>query len=147
MTDPKSPSRTKHRLIKALVTLLAIGGAIAWLATSSFEESMIYYKTVEEALAERTKFETTPVRINGLLVPESIQQKPGTDQFKFQLKKNDAVLDVKYAGILPDTMREGKELVVEGTLIPGEDALNATEILTKCPSKYEKEAQGRNNRN
>jgi len=41
-------------------------------------------------------------------------------------------------------MREGKELVVEGTLIPGKDALNATEILTKCPSKYEKEAQSRN---
>lgn len=145
MTEKQTESPTKKRLIKAVVTILVVAGAIAWLTVSSFEESMIYYKTVEEALSARAQFEKTPVRINGLLVPDSILQKPGTDQFKFQLKKNASVIDVEYSGILPDTMREGKELVVEGTLIPGKDVLNATEILTKCPSKYEKEAESRNN--
>ena len=144
MNDRHTQSATKKRLIKAIVTFLVVAGAITWLTVSSFEESMIYYKTVEEALTARAQFEKSPVRINGLLVPDSIQQKPGTDQFRFQLKKNASVIDVEYSGILPDTMREGKELVVEGTLIPGKDALNATEILTKCPSKYEKEAQSRN---
>lgn len=139
-TTPKRNSR----LIKAIITMLVVVGAIAWLATSSFEESMIYYRTVQEALNERAEFEKTPVRINGLLVPDSIKQKTGTDQFKFQLQKNDAVLEVEFSGILPDTMSEGKELVVEGTLIPGRNALLASEILTKCPSKYEKEAQSRN---
>jgi cytochrome c-type biogenesis protein CcmE len=144
MNDKHTQSATKKQLIKAIVTVLVVAGAITWLTASSFEESMIYYKTVEEALNARAQFEKSPVRINGLLVSDSIQQKPGTDQFKFKLKKNASVIDVEYSGILPDTMREGKELVVEGTLIPGKDALNATEILTKCPSKYEKEAQSRN---
>ncbi|MBN2529722.1 MAG: cytochrome c maturation protein CcmE [Deltaproteobacteria bacterium] len=136
--------QSRKKTIKTIITILVIVGAIAWLAASSFEESMIYYKTVEETLAERSEFEKTPVRVNGLLVPKSILQKPGTDQFRFQLEKNDVVLEIEYAGILPDTMREGKELVVEGTLIPGKNTLNATEILTKCPSKYEKEAKSKN---
>ncbi|MBN2714761.1 MAG: cytochrome c maturation protein CcmE [Deltaproteobacteria bacterium] len=145
MTDNPSVSQTRIRVIKAIVTVLVVAGAITWLVVSSFDENMIYYKTVQEALNERSQFEKTPVRINGLLVPDSVKQKPGTNQFKFQLEKNDAILEIEYAGILPDTMREGKELVVEGTLVPGKNVLSATEILTKCPSKYEKEAQSRNN--
>ena len=144
MNEQKAVSKRNARAIKAIVTILVVGGAIAWLAASSFDKSMIYYKTVEEALNERTQFEKNPVRINGLLVPGSIEQKPGTDQFRFELKKNNASIVVEYSGILPDTMRPGKELVVEGTLIPGKDILNASEILTKCPSKYEKEAESRN---
>ncbi|MBN2341420.1 MAG: cytochrome c maturation protein CcmE [Deltaproteobacteria bacterium] len=132
------------KAVKAIITILVVAGAVTYLAASSFEETMIYYKTVEEALHARSQFETTPVRVNGLLVPGSIKQKPGTDNFIFELKKNDTVLQIKYAGILPDTMTEGKELIVQGTLVPGEDTLQATEILTKCPSKYEKEAESRN---
>ena len=144
MNESAQTQKNNKNIIKAIITIFVVAGAIAWLVTSSFEDSMIYYRTVEEALAERLEFEKTPVRINGLLVPDSITQKPGTDQFRFKLKKNKSVIDIEYAGILPDTMREGKELVVEGTLIPGKNALDATEILTKCPSKYEKEAESRN---
>lgn len=132
------------KVIKALVTILVVAGAVSYLAFSSFEESMIYYKTVEETLQARDQFETTPVRVNGLLVPGSIKQKPNTDSFKFELQKNETILEIEYSGILPDTMTEGKELVVQGTLVPGKKTLAATEILTKCPSKYEKEAQSKN---
>lgn len=134
----------KPKIIKAIITFVVISGAITYLAISSFDESMIYYKTVEEVLQQRSTFENTPVRVNGLLKPGSIKQKPGTDSFIFQLEKNDIFLEVRYSGILPDTMTEGKELVVQGTLVPGKQTLNATEILTKCPSKYEKEAQNKN---
>ena len=77
------------------------------------------------------------MRVNGLLVEGSIKQKPGTDRFRFRLSKNGKILKIAYSGILPDTMKPGRDLVVQGVLVKGEDLLEASEILTKCPSKYE----------
>ncbi len=128
-------------IIKILVTVLIVGGALSYLIFSSVSDSMVYYKTVEEVLAERSRFENEAVRINGLLVEGSIKQKPGTDEFRFVLSKNTKTLEVAYSGILPDNMEPGRELVVQGTMEKGADRLNASEILTKCPSKYEEVAK------
>ena len=134
---------SKSKIIKILVTVLIVGGGIGYLVASSFGESMVYYKTVEELLGERARFEGTPVRVNGLLVDGSIKQKPDTDQFRFKLSKNGKILEIAYSGILPDTMKPGRELVVQGVLANGEDLLEASEILTKCPSKYEDVAKSK----
>lgn len=130
-------------IIKILVTVVLVGGALTYLITTSFDESMVYYKTVEEVLNERARFEGEPVRINGLLVKDSVRHRPGTDEFRFTLSKNGKIIEVAYSGILPDSMEPGRELVVQGTLEPGTDRLEATEILTKCPSKYEDVAKSK----
>jgi len=124
-------------IVKILATVVLVGGALTYLLLSSFDQSMVYYKTVEEVLAERARFEAEPVRINGLLVAGSVKQKPGTEEFRFTLSKAGKTLEVEYSGILPDSMEPGRELVVQGKLIGGADRFAASEILTKCPSKYE----------
>ena len=134
------------KTIKIIATVLVVGGAATYLLLSSFGESMVYYKTVDELLAERARFEGTPVRVNGLLVEGSIARKPGTDEYRFSLSKNGSVIDVSYSGILPDTMLPGRELVVEGTLRQGANELAGKEILTKCPSKYESVAKSKGGR-
>lgn len=131
------------KIIKILVTVIIVGGGLGYLVASSFGESMVYYKTVEELFVERARFEGEPVRVNGLLVEGSIQQKPGTDQFRFKLSKNGKILEIAYSGILPDTMKPGRELVVQGVIVKGEDLFEASEILTKCPSKYEDVAKSK----
>ncbi len=136
----------KTKLIGIIVAVLAIAHLVGYLVISSlndFSENSIYYKTVEEVLVEKERFETKAVRVNGLLVEESVKQKPGTDQFRFQISKNNRTLNVDYSGILPDSMQPGVEMVVDGVLQPGEDRLVATEILTRCPSKYENIAKGK----
>jgi cytochrome c-type biogenesis protein CcmE len=127
----------RTRIIQIAVSALLVGGGLTYLIASSFGDSMVYYKTVEEVLAQRDRFEERPVRVNGLLVDGSVRRKPSSDEFRFDLAKNEKVLSVSYSGILPDSMKPGRELVVQGVLQPGEDLLVADEILTKCPSKYE----------
>jgi len=130
------------KIIKVIITVMIVGGALTYLVLSSFGEgAIVYYKTVDELLSERADFEGNVVKVNGLLVDGSIQQKPGTDQFKFTLSKNGKELLITYSGILPDTMKPGRELVVQGILQSGTDRLIASEILTKCPSKYENKAK------
>ncbi|HUT78882.1 MAG TPA: cytochrome c maturation protein CcmE [Polyangia bacterium] len=132
--------------VQILVSALVVGGGLTYLVLTGFDDAMVYYKTVDELLGERAEFEGRPVRVNGLLVEGSVRARPGTDQFRFDLTKNGARLAVEFAGIMPDSMLPGRELVVQGVLQPGADLLLASEILTKCPSKYEEEARSRGER-
>jgi cytochrome c-type biogenesis protein CcmE len=132
------------KAIKIIVTALVVGGAAVYLLVSSFGgESMVYYKTVDELLAERARFEARPVRVNGMLVDGSVARKPGTDEYRFTITKNGKQIEVTYRGILPETMLPGREIIVEGSLQPGGDVFAGSDILTKCPSKYESVAKSK----
>jgi cytochrome c-type biogenesis protein CcmE len=125
------------KILAIIATVIVVGGGLAYLLATSFGEAMVYFKTVDELLAERGRFDGQEVRVNGQLVEGSLLQKPGTDEFRFALIKNGQRIDVSYSGIIPDTMQPGREILVQGTLQPGSSSFHASEILTKCPSKYE----------
>lgn len=131
----------KNKKLSIMVSVFLIVGAFAYIAFSSFGESMIYYKTVDELLADTSRYSETPVRINGTLVQDSIRQKPGTNQYRFQIAKKGMVVEVAYAGVLPDVMAGDQEMVVQGLYSPDRELFEASEILTKCPSKYEERAK------
>jgi cytochrome c-type biogenesis protein CcmE len=131
----------KKRLLKVVLSAVLVVGAIGYLVVSSFGKTMVYYKTVDELLNDTSKYSGTPIRINGVLVPESLMQKPGTHQYRFQMSKRGKVLDVSYLGIVPDSMEDGRDLIVQGEFNVQAGLFDATEILTKCPSKYEAKAQ------
>jgi cytochrome c-type biogenesis protein CcmE len=58
--------------------------------------------------------------------------------FRLQDKDNPAkVLTVDFRGAVPDTFKPGAEVIVEGGF-KGE-VFHASTLMTKCPSKYEKQ--------
>ena len=128
------------KIVQLGISLVFGFGAAAYLLVSGFDDTVVYYKTVDELLVDTARFETRPVRINGRLVPGSVQVKPGTSHHRFSLEKRDMQVVVSYEGILPDTMAEGQDIVVQGTYNASKKEFVATEVLTKCPSKYEAEA-------
>jgi cytochrome c-type biogenesis protein CcmE len=132
------------KIVAIALSVIVVGGGLVYLVLSSVGESMVYYKTVEELLAERGRFEGREVRVNGQLVEGSLARKAGTDEFRFELVKNGKVIEVRYSGIIPDSMARSSEILVQGTLAAGRDELAASEIMTKCPSKYEDRARGKN---
>jgi cytochrome c-type biogenesis protein CcmE len=131
----------KKNPAKLIATVVIVISALAYLVSGSFGETMVYYKTVQEVLAAPAEFERSTIRVNGSLVAGSIARKAGTDKYRFVLSRANKALTVAYTGILPDSMVEGRELVVQGSLNPVEMVFEAEEILTKCPSKHE--ARGR----
>ena len=133
---------TSKKKLAIVATAVLVGGAIVYLVGSSFGEAMIYYKTVDELLSESARFDGKPIRVYGSLVPDSIRQKPGTDQFLFRISKRGKTLEVAYKGFLPDSMQEGQEVVAQGMYSSSSKTFNASEILTKCPSKHEARAKG-----
>ena len=90
---------TIGKVVAIVVSVLVVGGGLAYLMASSFGEAMVYYKTVDELLAERDRFAGQEVRVNGQLVEGSLLHKPGTDQFRFEMTKNGVVLSVNSTGV------------------------------------------------
>jgi cytochrome c-type biogenesis protein CcmE len=60
----------------------------------------------------------------------------GNSALEFTIMEGGKSLPVIYRGMVPDTFRAGREIVIEGHLDSG-GVFQADTILTKCPSKYE----------
>jgi cytochrome c-type biogenesis protein CcmE len=124
---------------KFVIGGLLILGAIAYVTISSFQSNAIYYLTLKELNAQRASLVNQPVRVNAPLDKSTIQFDDKTLTLKFNLKDDNLVLPVVYKGVKPDTFDQGESVVAEGRL--GVDGtFQASQILVKCPSKYESQA-------
>ncbi len=120
------------------VALGFLGVAIAMVASTVRGTAFVYSKYVDEIMApgEARRWVGRTVRVEGLVVPASIENRPGTSEYRFRVSRNRAVLPVRYAGVVPDTFRDCAGVTVRGQL--GEDGtFVADEIVAKCPSRYE----------
>ena len=125
-----------RRKLKFLVGSLIIVAAATWLGFSSFNESLAYYKTVDELKAMNEAAYGKRLRVAGNIVPGSIQRSALV--VCFNLEQNGQILPVRYIGkdILPDTFKNGSQALAEGHLVRG-GSFEATKIQAKCASKYE----------
>lgn len=116
-----------------------IGGAIIMLAVSylivsSIGGSTAYYLTVEEVRAEGPSERT--VRVAGDVIGETIEWNAKELMLRFNIADASGSLAVIYNGPRPDMLQDDAEAVVEGRYIEG-GSFEASNLLLKCPSKYE----------
>jgi cytochrome c-type biogenesis protein CcmE len=52
-----------------------------------------------------------------------------------------ASIPVNYTGTIPDPFREGREVIVSGTVENGTFVAEKDSLITKCPSKFADEAE------
>ena len=128
----KKSQRTRF-FIAFLLMILGIGLLVA----VSFRGSMVYYLSVSEYMQSSGRV-PGPVRVNGRVVPGSIEKEPAKLGVRFAMTDGESTLPVVYEKIVPDTFVERAEVVVEGKLDPA-GVFHADVLLAKCPSKYEAE--------
>lgn len=119
----------------ATIFLLVVVG----LVVVSVGSTGTFYMTVDELALKKVKAEGKPIKLSGKIVGDSIDWNPEEITLTFDLRgeyENDETVTVVYKGVKPDSMNDGWEAIVEGELSP-EGTLEATELLVKCPSKYE----------
>ena len=125
------------------VTLLVAGFVV--LFGIGLKGSLVYYLTVGEFLDPGRRSDLGEnFRVNGTVVPGSIQKVVGALGARFVMTDGVARLPVVYAKETPDTFVDGSEVVVEGAT-GADGTFVASTLLAKCPSKYEAQnrAQGR----
>jgi cytochrome c-type biogenesis protein CcmE len=124
-----------------LIALLLFAGGIVVLVLTSFKGAAVYSKTVDEVVRDKAALAGRRVRVDGTLVQGSLVRRDKPCEYRFRIQRGGSDLGVHYAQcVVPDTFRDvpGVDIAVtvEGTLAVSGD-LQATEIMAKCPSKYD----------
>jgi len=119
---------------------LIIGGSIilivvGYLFWSGMKSSSVYFLEVDEFFEQQEQLVGKGARVNGNIVAGSINWDANNLLLTFQITDGDKILNVRYKGVAPDTFTEDLSVVVEGKY--ENEVFNATQIMTKCPSKYE----------
>ncbi|RIK44603.1 MAG: cytochrome C biogenesis protein CycJ [Chloroflexi bacterium] len=122
--------------------LLIAGGvllaAVAFLVFNAMGSSMAYFVTVGEMQASGKDLTGQQLRVGGHVEPGSIARSGFGDELRFSVTDGATTLPVVYNGTVPDIFKDDVEVVVEGTMRP-DGTLEASSVLTKCPSKFEAE--------
>ena len=129
----KKTSRTVY--IAAFALFLAAAGILCAVA---FNEGSVYFLNVAEA-RQASQAELRQARLFGVVAPNGMERQASAVSFQLSDKDNDAlVIPIDYFGPIPDTFKAGAEVIVEGAM-QGNGRFAAKTLMTKCPSKYQKE--------
>jgi cytochrome c-type biogenesis protein CcmE len=125
----------------ALAALVVFAGGIVALVLSSLKGAAIYSKTVDEVVRQRSSLEGRRVRVEGNLVHGTLERRDKPCEYRFKVERGGTDMLVHYPQcVVPDTFRDvpGVDIAVtiEGK-IEASGEFQATEIMAKCPAKYD----------
>ena len=127
----------KAKPVKIGTTVLVLGLAFGGLMYSTLSEGTEYYKHVDEVMANPGAWHGKRLQLHGFVVDHSILRRPDTLDYRFQVQSNGKVVPVRYSGVVPDTFKDGAEVVLKGQLVGDYFDVEANGVMAKCPSKYE----------
>lgn len=125
-----------------IVALALFLGGVGYLLFSGFSQNSVYFLNVSEALATPRE-ELQSIRLFGNVAPQELtmfDEEPGVSFILTDKENTQQVMHVTFKGAVPDTFKAGAEVIVEGGYpADGGDVFVARTLMTKCPSKYQKE--------
>ena len=127
------PNKFAKIALTAVVLVSALGGLI-WY---SLQQDTAYYKHVDEVMSDPAAWHGKRMSLHGYVVDKSIFAKPDTLEYRFQIQSNGKVVAARYTGVVPDTFKDGSEVVLKGQLGPHGFDVAPNGVMAKCPSKYE----------
>ena len=127
-------SRSRRRLFALLLCGAGLAAATA-LTLNALGDGMVFYVPPSELAAKAVPGRT--VRMGGLVEAGSLRRatEDGHPVARFRLTDGRADVEVSYAGILPDLLREGQGAVTLGSVQP-DGSFRAQEVLAKHDENY-----------
>jgi cytochrome c-type biogenesis protein CcmE len=127
------------------IVFAAVIGIIGYLILSGFDDTTVaYYQTVDELKTLGVSAQGKSYRVSGQVVAGSVARAEDGLSMTFTIDELGNTMPVVYHGIIPDTFKEGVGVLLEGKYANGR--FEATNIMTKCASKYEGEEQAQTER-
>lgn len=124
----------KHFRVSVAVAMIVLG--TGYLIFSASTAQGIVYKTATEIRAEANPARS--YRLTGHAKAGSIERIPSERRVNFVVIDHDTVeMRATYAGVIPDTFKDRAEVVISGRYDPKADLFVGSELLAKCPSKYQ----------
>ncbi|MBQ7738779.1 MAG: cytochrome c maturation protein CcmE [Desulfovibrionaceae bacterium] len=136
-------AKTSNSKIYAVALFLFLIG-VGWLVYSGFTSNSVYFLNVSEALAAPTD-KLQQIRLFGTVAAKDLHKTTDTPGVDFLLEDKDntnLVIPISFRGAVPDAFKIGAEVIVEGGM-KTDKSFAAKTLMTKCPSKYQKENRER----
>ena len=126
----------KSKSIKIAATTVVLSLSLGGLFYSTLQDGTEYYVHVDEVMTDPGAWHGKRLQLHGYVVDKSIFVKPDTLEYRFQIRNKGSVVPASYTGIVPDTFKDGSEVVLKGHLGPNGFSVDANGVMAKCPSKY-----------
>lgn len=140
VTTRRPRQANKARIIISSVVALA---AIGFLVTKGLGSATVYFKTADEAVAERQELGTSRFRIQGTVQPGTIRQDDGRLLFSI-LGEQGALVPVVHVGGQPTGLfKDSIPVVLEGRWAGDGPAYASDKIIVKHSETYRVENPAR----
>ena len=130
---PALPSMSS-KTIKIAVTCLVLAGALVGLMYTTLQGGTEYYMHVDEVMSDPSAWQGKRLQLHGFV--SDLRQRPNTLDYRFQVQNNGKALTAEYSGVVPDTFKNGSEVVLKGQLHGEAFSVEPDGVMAKCPSKY-----------
>ncbi len=107
---------------------------LIYLGAQSFSNALSFYYEVGEFVQKADSLNGKVVNVNGSILKGSTIWEPEKARLTFKLGDNNGKITVVSNEGMPGNYKEGIPAVVTGYFI--NNTFQATQIVTKCPSKY-----------
>lgn len=135
LSQVKAKPKPKYQ-VKYLIGAIAIFGIIGYLIFFGLSQTSQWAMTLTELNSKGNSAIGQGVRVTGQLQADSVQKDVKANKIAFVLTDGVHQLPVSYNGVVPDTFDRAVEVVAEGKMNP-DGSFTATNLLAKCPSKYD----------
>jgi len=133
---PRSPMGRRRKLAAGVV----IAAALGFLLFRAVGDATVYFKTADEAVAQRGDLGSHRFRIEGLVVPGSVHD--GDSEVDFTIRgQQGATVNVVHKGDVPELFQPDIPVVMEGRFV-GDDFMS-DRILVKHTNEYKARNPGR----
>lgn len=137
----RKTSRTTY-----LIAFIFFLAGLACLLISGLRAGGAYFVTVPEALAMNGDAPVSMKLFGVVAAVNFAEETNGKPVLDFALADPDAPADqtgraiaVRFIGDAPPLFKTGAEIIARGAYDPRAHTFTATELITKCPGKYEKQ--------
>ncbi len=134
-------NRMNTAKIKLLVGGVLIAGGLGYLGYLAADASAAYAIGLKQYADAPDRYAGRGLRLAGKVAGGSWKQEGNVHTFvAHDLETCSVSIPVRYEGTLPDTFREGGNVIVEGKL-DDTGTFRPTLVMAQCPSKYDSTKQ------
>ena len=121
------------RLVIALGVAVLLGGALIYTSFNAATEAREPSELIGNSKPGKS------YELTGKVVKGSVHRGDEVLRFNVRDRGGTASVPVRYTGAVPDPFREGREVIVTGTMRNGVFVGERDSLVTKCPSKFSKD--------
>ncbi len=131
VTEHAPTGRTQHRR-RYVVVGVVVAAALGFLLVRGLGNATLYFRTADEAVAQRQQLDGRRFRIEGTVVAGSVQQV--ANQVAFKIENKGVVVPVDHQGDPPELFKPGIPVVLEGHFVG--ETFASDRIMVKHSEDY-----------